>query len=72
MYDFNDPLFQVLIIGAILTIPLKMYAVWKAAQAKQKGWFVVLLLLNSIGLLEVTYLFYFQKKPRHSDTPEGK
>lgn len=62
MYNFNDPLFQVLLIGAILTIPLKMYAVWKAAKADQKGWFIALLLLNSIGLLEVTYLFYFQKK----------
>jgi hypothetical protein len=42
----------------------KGLALWKAAQFKQRNWFVVILVLNSItlGILELIYLFRFAKK----------
>jgi hypothetical protein len=42
----------------------KGVALWRAAQLKQRNWFVVILVLNSItlGLLELVYLFRFAKK----------
>lgn len=53
---YNDNLVLVLII-ALWTIPWKIYAVWTAARRNEKKWFVALLLLNTVGILEIFYIF---------------
>ena len=59
-----DPrLTRAIILMAVITLPLKAWALWRAAGAKQIGWFGAMLLLNSIGILELLYLFYFSKSP---------
>lgn len=35
----------------------KGLALWRAAALRQKGWFVALLLVNTLGILEIIYLF---------------
>lgn len=40
----------------------KGIALWKAARLSSKGWFVVLLLVNTIGILEIIYIFAVAKK----------
>jgi hypothetical protein len=40
----------------------KGIALWRAAHYKQRNWFVVMLVLNTIGILELIYLFRFSKK----------
>ncbi len=44
----------------------KGISLWRAAKSDQRNWFVVLLILtfviNTLGLLEIAYLFYFAKK----------
>jgi predicted membrane channel-forming protein YqfA (hemolysin III family) len=40
----------------------KGLALWHAAKLSQKNWFVVMLVLNTVGILELVYLFYFAKK----------
>lgn len=40
----------------------KALALWKSAQNEQKIWFVVMLILNTVGILEIIYLFGFAKK----------
>jgi len=44
----------------------KGFALWKAAGKQQKIWFVVLLVINTAGLLEILYLFVFSKMKRFS------
>lgn len=39
----------------------KGLALWKAASLKQRNWFVALLILNTIGIAEIVYLFFFAK-----------
>jgi len=39
----------------------KGMALWKASKKSQKYWFVAILVLNTIGLLEIAYIFYFSK-----------
>jgi len=39
----------------------KAFALWKSARNGQKIWFVVLLITNTIGLLEILYLTIWQK-----------
>ncbi|MBI3984700.1 MAG: hypothetical protein HY344_02040 [Candidatus Levybacteria bacterium] len=40
----------------------KGLALWRAANLKQRNWFVGLLILNTIGIAEIAYLFFFAKK----------
>ncbi len=44
------------------TLPWKGAALWKAAKNSHKKWFVALLLLNTLAVLEIIYIFYFDKK----------
>lgn len=54
---------SVTVIALVLwTLPWKGFAMWKAATRKQKGWFVVLLVLNTMAMLEILYIFYFSEK----------
>ncbi|MBI4837303.1 MAG: hypothetical protein HY813_02790 [Candidatus Portnoybacteria bacterium] len=52
----------VLIIILLWTLPWKGYALWKAAKNGQKEWFVVLFLVNTLAILEILYLKFWQKK----------
>jgi len=47
------------------TMPWKGVALWKAAKNSHKGWFVALLILNTLAILEIIYIFYFSKR-KHS------
>lgn len=40
----------------------KGLALWKSARHNQLAWFVVMLVLNTAGILEIVYLLFFQKK----------
>jgi len=46
----------------IWSIFWKGIALWRASQLKQRNWFVVMLILNTVGILEIVYLFRFAKK----------
>jgi len=48
----------------IWTMPWKGWALWKAAKNEQKVWFIVLLLVNTLAILEILYIFVFSEK-RH-------
>lgn len=53
-------LLPILIIGVIWTIAIKGYALWHAARNGQKEWFIALLVINTIGILEIVYLIWFR------------
>ena len=42
-------------------LPWKGVALWKAAKNSQKKWFIALLVVNTMALLEIVYIFYFNK-----------
>jgi len=39
----------------------KGIALWKSARHNQKWWFIALLVINTLGLLEILYIFIFSK-----------
>ncbi|MEK7482678.1 MAG: DUF5652 family protein [Patescibacteria group bacterium] len=43
------------------TFPWKAVAMWKAARNSHKGWFVALLIINTVGILDILYIFVFGK-----------
>ena len=72
--------FGVLTIGFILffilmvaVIALKGYALWHAAKRNEIPWFIALLLLNTMGILELVYLYFIVgkwKKVKTSSTAD--
>lgn len=51
-----------LILLILWTIPWKGVALWKSAQLSHKKWFIALLIVNTIGLLEIYYIFFVARK----------
>lgn len=56
----NNPFLLLLIIAWILF--WKGWALWRAAKNNQKYWFIAILLVNTLGILEIIYLQWFTKK----------
>jgi methionyl-tRNA synthetase len=52
----------VFILAAAWSLPWKGVSLWKAARNKQEWWFIVLLLVNTLGVLDALYIFVFSKK----------
>lgn len=44
------------------TLPWKGWALWKAARLTDKWWFIALLVINTVALLEILYIFVFSKR----------
>lgn len=56
------PIFLAIIfLLAIWTLVWKGFALWHSARNHQKAWFFFLLIINSLGLLEIIYLLFFRK-----------
>src|SRR5690242_10681366 len=49
------------LVIALWSLVWKTLAVWHAARNKQRIWMVVLLLVNTVGVLEIIYLAWFRK-----------
>ncbi|OGZ84947.1 MAG: hypothetical protein A2599_03260 [Candidatus Staskawiczbacteria bacterium RIFOXYD1_FULL_39_28] len=52
-------LFVLLSIWALIW---KGIALWKAARNNSKPWFVALLIVNTVGILEIIYIFFLSDK----------
>lgn len=54
---------QWVIIGAIIlwSLPWKAAALWRSARRGHMGWFLVLLILNTLAILDILYFFVFSK-----------
>ncbi len=51
-----------ILLGILWTIPWKGVALWKSARQNEKWWFIALLLINTLALLEILYIFVFSEK----------
>ena len=64
MEQFMLRYWWVLLLLALWTLLWKGIALWKAAQNDHRWWFVAMLLVNDLGLLEMLYIFHFGKSGR--------
>ena len=60
-----------ILVLVIWTVIWKGMALWKAAQLSHKKWFIVLLLVNTIGILDIYYIRFVARKYT-VETVEGK
>lgn len=47
-------------IIVLWSVAWKGAALWHAARGKQTAWYIVLLLVNTLGILEIIYLAFFR------------
>jgi methionyl-tRNA synthetase len=52
------PLYQLALV-LVWSLVWKGFALWKAARKKHLTWFIVLLVVNTLGILEILYIFLF-------------
>ena len=63
LHQLNNPWFVfALTVLAVWTIIWKGVALWKAARNSQITWYVIMLLVNTLGILEIVYIIFFSKK----------
>ncbi|MBX4195995.1 DUF5652 family protein [Candidatus Pacearchaeota archaeon] len=58
--QLNIPLWTVIVV-LIWVLAWKGFALWKAGRRNQPVWFVALLVVNTLGLLEILYIFLFSE-----------
>lgn len=51
----------VFLIFIVWSYVWKGIALWKSSRNNQKFWFIAILIINSVGILEIVYLGFFQK-----------
>lgn len=52
----------VIVLIILWSLPWKGVALWKASRNYHVAWFIVLLLLNTLGILEIFYIYVISKK----------
>jgi len=50
------------LIIILWTLPWKGIALWRAARNSHKTWFIVLLVVNTLAILEIIYIFVYSKR----------
>lgn len=71
LYDYGNTFVPGLLAGwlSIFIIPLALWslfwmgwALWRASKDGNKVWFIILLLVHTIGILDIIYIFFVSKK----------
>lgn len=63
--EWLNALMPVIIILGIWSMVWKAIALYKAGGRKDLVWFIVLFLLNTVGILEIFYIFFFSKAKKN-------
>lgn len=57
-----------LLLLILWTLPWKAVALWRSARNGHRWWFIILLVVNTAAILEITYIFWFSKKKETGGT----
>lgn len=59
----TDPASNIVFLAVMIwSIGWKGIALWRASKLSQKNWFIAILVINVLGILEIAYLFWFAEK----------
>ena len=57
----------IILAGLVLSVIIiwsliwKGLALWKSAKSNHKIWFIIILIINTVGILEILYIYVFSK-----------
>ena len=61
----------VVILVLLIVLPIKAAALWRSARRGHVSWFLALIILNTLGILDLLYIFVFSnwgnKKKKDDD-----
>ena len=60
------------VLSIAWTLPWKGVALWKSARNKHLVWFIVMLIVNTLAILEIIYIFGFSKRKPEVKPADGK
>ena len=63
----NQPLFLLILVWSLIW---KGLALWRAARRQDKVWYVILLVLNTVGIAEIIYLIITRDKNKSNKVTE--
>jgi hypothetical protein len=66
--NFGSIWLVLIILLVVWSIIWKGLALWKAARNGHTAWFVVMMIFNTAGILEIIYILAFSK-PKKETTP---
>lgn len=53
---------EIFIALTVWSLFWKGLALWRAARLSSKNWFIVILILNTVGILEIIYLYVITRE----------
>jgi methionyl-tRNA synthetase len=53
-----------IVIAVAWSLPWKGFALWKSARKGDSLWFIAILLVNTLAILEILYIFIFSERKR--------
>jgi Family of unknown function (DUF5652) len=62
----NQTLIWLIALLALWEIVWKAIGLWKTGRNNQPVWFIAILIFNTLGILPIVYLVFFQKNKRGS------
>jgi len=66
---FETPLLYYWIIPLIAWSAFwKITALWKAARNRQLAWFIALAFFNTVGMLAILYIYFYQKNQNQKNS----
>ncbi|MFC1625730.1 DUF5652 family protein [Patescibacteria group bacterium] len=63
-WGFENAIWLVILVIIAWDLYWRGKGLWKASKNKQLGWFIALLIVNSVGILPIVYLAFFQPKKK--------
>ncbi|MBU3926046.1 hypothetical protein KJ763_02670 [Patescibacteria group bacterium] len=52
----------IILLLSLWVLPWKGVALWKSSHNNHKWWFIAMLIINSLAILEIIYIFFFSEK----------
>lgn len=65
-FKFGTGGIALVVLLAVWELVWKGFGLWKAAKNGQTGWFIAILVLNTLGVLPILYLYAFSPKPANT------
>ncbi len=54
----------ILLLVMLWVLPWKGYSLWLASRNSHKKWFIALLVINTLAILDIIYIFFINKKKK--------
>ena len=64
--------FAIMIVVSVWALVWKGLALWKSSKKDHKIWFIILLVVNTVGILEILYIYVFSKMNFKKEKTEKK